>query len=112
MDGDETAFAGAGGVTIAPGDNPFHRVTRHANAGVILLRGVDAIGELVVSTDIVKLGRQLIINRREGGAAVEGDIGATVIALDHALVVARVDPKAVVVTVGRGDGIPVAATVG
>ena len=63
---------------------------------------VGEVGELVVRGDMVELRRQLVVNGRPGVAAVEGDAGTTVVALDHALRVAGVDPQVVVVTVRGG----------
>ncbi len=55
-------------------------------------------------------GRIILIG--PGLAAVHGDVGAPVVALDHALRVVGRDPHVVVVAVGRPDGGPGLAGVG
>src|SRR5690606_31268576 len=73
--------------------------------GVVLLGAEDVVVRPVVDGDVVELRRRLVVDGGEGGAAVERDVGAAVVALDHALVVTRVDPDVVVVAVGRGDRV-------
>ena len=112
MGGDITALAGASHVTIAPRDNALNRVAGDTDAGVILLRAIDAVGELIVSTDVIELGGELVVDRAKGCAAVEGDVGPAVIALDHTLIVLGVDPEAVIIAVGGGNRFPIFAAVG
>ena len=52
---------------------------------------------------MVELARELIVDGRPGGATVEGDTSAAIIALDHALWIVRVDPQIVVIAMGCGD---------
>ena len=112
MGGDITALAGASHVTIAPRDDALNRVAGDADAGIILLRAIDAVGELVVGTDVIELGGELVVDRAKGCAAVEGDVGPTVITLDHTLIVLGVDPEAVIIAVGGGNRFPIFAAVG
>ena len=48
---------------------------------------------------MVELRGGLVVDPRPRGAAVEGDVGAAVVAVDHALRVLRVDPHDVRVAV-------------
>ena len=103
MDGDVAALAGAGRVTVAPGDGALLGAAGHGDAGVVLLRAVHVIRVAGVDGHVVELGRGLIVDGGPAGAAVERDAGAAVVALDHALRIGRVDPEIVVVAVGSGD---------
>ena len=52
---------------------------------------------------MVELRGRLVVLLRPRETAVEGDVHTAVVALDHPLRVARVDPQVVVVAVRRGD---------
>src|SRR5215475_12946677 len=112
MHRDVAALRGADGIAVAEGDGALGGARRHADGRVILLRTVHAVGELVVRGDMVELRRQLVVNGRPGVAAVEADAGAAVVALDHTLRVARVDPQVVVVAVRGGHLYEGSAAVG
>src|SRR5262249_9313987 len=101
--GDEARLAGAGIGAVGQGDDAPFRRRRHRDRGVVLLRAVDAVGVLVVDVDAVELRGLLVVDRRPRGAAVQRDVGAAVVALDHALRVFRIDPEVVVVAVPRRD---------
>src|ERR1700675_1170472 len=71
---------------------------RDRNTGIVLLVAVEAERKLVVGGDVIKLGGRLVHLRGPGRAAIDGDIGAAVIAFDHALRIGRIDPQFVIVT--------------
>src|SRR5205085_5538081 len=65
------------------------RTTRRFSAGpakrrVVLLRAADAVREMVGGFYMIELRRRLILLRPRA-AAIEGDVGATVVAFDHPL---------------------------
>src|SRR5688572_18040733 len=101
MDGDVAAFACTRRVAIGPGDGALFRGAGYADAAVVLLCAVDAVGQLVVDVNVVELAGHLVVDGAPGLAAVEGDVGAAVVALDHALRIGRIDPEVVVVAVQR-----------
>ena len=67
------------------------------------MRPIDAVREASIGVDAVELAGRLVIDRRPGVAAVEADLGAAIVALDHAIAVGRVDPDVVVVAVRGVD---------
>ncbi|GBD16679.1 hypothetical protein HRbin26_01582 [bacterium HR26] len=105
LDGDVAALAAARRIPVALVDRPIDRAARHADRGVVLLRAVDTVGNLVVGDDVVELGRRLVIDRGPARAAVEGDAGAAVVPLDHPERVVGVDPERMVVAVGGGHAV-------
>ena len=102
MHSDVATFRGANDIAVAPGDGALLGARRHADGGIVLLRAVEAIRELVVGGDVIELCRELVVDGRPGVAAVVRDTGAAVVALDHALRVARVDPQVMIVAMRRG----------
>src|SRR6516165_2165354 len=63
MHGDKAAFSGAGIGAVPEGDGTPGGSARYGNRGVVLLRGVDAIGMLVVGVDAIELCRRLVVDR-------------------------------------------------
>src|SRR6185437_6607264 len=59
---------------------------------VVLLGTVDAVGELVIHGDLVDLRGGLVELAGPGLAAIERNVGAAVVGLDHVERVLRVDP--------------------
>ena len=96
---DVTALAGPNRVTINPVDTAIFGSTWDANTGIILLCGVDTIGEAIISFDAIKLCCQLIIDGCPALASVERDACTAIIAFNHALRIARIDPQIVIVPV-------------
>ena len=75
------------------------RAGRHADRAVVLLRAIDAVGELCVGREMVELRGQLVVNSGESLSAVVAYARAAVVAFDHASRIARVNPEVVVVAV-------------
>src|SRR5581483_12038111 len=71
------------------------RAIGHADGGVVLLRPVDAVGNLVIRRDMVELGRGLIIWGRPALAAIEGDAGPAIVPHDHPARIIGIDPERV-----------------
>src|SRR4029450_6715371 len=103
IDGDEARFTGAGIGAVGQRDDAPLRRARHRDRGVVLLRAIDAVGILVVDVDAIELRGLLVVDRRPRGAAVERDVGAAVVALDHARWILGIDPEIVVVAVSCRD---------
>ena len=112
MHHDVAALAGPHRIAMAPGDGAVLGGAGYGDAGIVLLGGVDLVGKAAVGRYAIELGGHLVVDGRPGRTAVKGDAGAAVVALDHALRVARVDPQVVVVAVGRGYLRKGAPTVG
>src|ERR1700756_186062 len=103
MHGDKAAFPGAGIGAVAEGDGAPDGGAGRRDRGVVLLRGVDAIGILVVGVDAIELRRWLVVDRRPGLPTVAAYAGAAVVAFDHPVGIGRIDPEIVVVAVRRLD---------
>ena len=88
--------------TKSAGSNGFADA-RDDQRGVVLLRGVEPVGELVVHPDAVDLRRRLVHLRRPRAPAVERHVGAAVVRLDHGVAVLRIDPDVVIVAVRRAQ---------
>ena len=107
------ALPGAGHAAVRPGDGAVVGARRHPDAGVVLLGAVDeVVGRAAVRVHGVELRGELVVDGAPRGAGVEGDVGPAVVALDHAPVVARVDPQIVVVAVRGRERGEVGARVG
>src|SRR5206468_4619534 len=73
------------------------------HGAVVLLRAAHPVGEMRGGGDVVELRRRLVVLSGPGDAAVVGDVGPAVVALDHALRIVGRDPETVVVPVRRAD---------
>src|SRR5262249_45105094 len=100
--GDPAALAAGGDLPVAAAEAAAAEGLE-AQRRVVLLRAVDPPREARVGGDAVDLRGRLVLERRPLRAAVEGDAGAAVVALDHAARVVRVDPEVVVVAVRDAD---------
>ena len=109
---DKTAFAAAGRIPVPLADHALVIGAGRGEVGVVLLRAIEPIGEAVIDGDMVELGRGLIVLGRPGVPAVDGDAGAAIIAVDHALWVRRINPKPMVIAVQSRDQFPALAAVG
>ena len=61
--------------------------------------------ELIVDGQAIKFGSRLVVLSGPGFAAIEGDAGAAIVALDKHAAVIGVDPKGVGITVGDTNSI-------
>ena len=86
--------------------------TRNADAGVVLLSGIDAIRELIVGVNSVKLSGKLVVYSGPCFSAVVRNTTSTVIALHHTLRIFRVNPKVVIVSVRSGNFAEISTTIG
>ncbi len=87
------------------------RQAGHDHGSVVLLRAVDPVGILVVHRHLVDLGGGLVGLRAPGASAVQRNVGAAVVGLNHELRVARVDPDIVMIAMRRGRGAKALAAV-
>ncbi len=97
------ALAARDVVEVLPAD-PAGRGARDADRRVVLLAAVDVVRELVVGDHAVELRRRLVLLRRPARAAVEADVRAAVVRVDHHVVVGRVDPQVVIVAMRNAHG--------
>ena len=97
---------------VTNSDRVFSRPTGDADSRIVLLCAVDVVRKFVVDRDAIKLrGRLVLLGPTP--AAVEGNIRAAVVALDHAVRIVGRDPQIVVVAVRHGDRrVRAAAVVG
>ena len=72
-----------------------------ANAGVVLLRAIDVIWELVIDNYVVELRGRLIILRRPVQPAIGADVSAAIIGVDEPLGIGWINPESVIVAVRR-----------
>src|SRR5207244_13056669 len=96
---DVARLAASDRVPVAHRDGTVIRATRDRHGRVVLLRSVDAIGELVVGDGVVELRGRLVVHAGPGGTAVQRHRGAAVVPFDHTARIARVDPQDVTVAV-------------
>ena len=82
-----------------------------AHGGVVLLRAVDVVREILVERHAVELRGGLIVHGAPGAPAVARDGGAAVVALDHAVRIVGRDPQVVIVAVRRAKVAERAAAV-
>jgi len=99
IDGDVAALAATDIVPIPPIDEAAIATGTDTDGGIVLLRAVDAIREIVVGDDVVELRGGLIVLRRPILACVDGNRGATVVGIDHASGIVGIDPQPVMIAV-------------
>ena len=98
---DVTVFAPADGVPVLDADAAEIRADGDGDRRVVLLRGVEPVGRLVVGGHMVHLRRRLIEQTRPRAAAVEAHRAAAVAPVDHPQGIRGVDPQVVVIRVRR-----------
>src|SRR5690349_21024981 len=100
---DVAAFSAAHAVTgdgAPPAPASPAAGARHADRGAVLLRAADMVWNIARGGHVVKLrGGVLLAGPRL--SAVDGDVAAAIVAVDHALRIGGVDPQVVVVPVRR-----------
>ena len=74
----------------------------HTDGAVVLLSAAYLVREILRGRDVIKLSRGKVF-RGPGRAAIDRDVGAAVVAIDHPQWIVRIDPEIVVVTVGHAD---------
>src|SRR5581483_8141692 len=109
---DEAAFAAADVKPIALGDGAVVAAAGDGDGGVVLLRAVDVVEELIFGGDGIEMRGGLVVLGRPGFAAVGGDGGAAVIAFDHAGGIFGIDPEAVAIAMGRANRLEGLAGIG
>ena len=91
---DVAALATADVVPVGAIDGAVRAGAGDADGGVVLLGTVDVVGEATVGGDVVELRGWLRVLARPGDAAVDGDGGAAIVAVDDALGIGGIDPSA------------------
>src|SRR3990172_2206896 len=80
--------------------------------GVVLLRAINVVGEIIVHRHPVKLGCGLVLFC-PAIAAVEGDVSPTVVTIDHSIRIVRSNPKVVIVSMRNANvGISLSSIIG
>ena len=100
---DVAALAAADGIPVRHHGEAAAR--GHRDGAVVLLGAVDPVGPLVVHEDAVDLRGLLVALAGPTLSAVEGDIRAAVVGVDHVHRVLGIDPEVVVVAVGDADAL-------
>ena len=102
---DIAAFPAADVVKVALIDAAAGTRSGNRDRGVVLLRSVQPVGKSVVGSDVIELRGWLVVERRPAGAAVSGNRCSAVVAVDQTPRIVGIDPEAMVVTVGRVEGV-------
>src|SRR5205807_5475058 len=100
---DPAALAAAHLVPVLVGDPQPVGAARDADRAVVLLRTAQPVREVGGRDDVVELRRGLVVQGGPGGPTILAHRGAAIVAVDHALGVARIDPEGVVVAVGSAQ---------
>jgi hypothetical protein len=111
MNNNMTTFAGAGRITIRPGDCTTTGLTGDTDAAVVLLRAVNTIRILIINGQMIKLGSRLVVDGRPRSAAIIRNTGPTIIALDHSLRVGWINPEIMVIAMRGGHFFKIAPAV-
>jgi hypothetical protein len=90
--GDIAAFAATDGIPVGAIDEATIAGSGDADGRVVLLRAIDAVGKVIVGGHMIELRGGLVILRGPVFAAVNGNGGATVIAVDQAIGIVGVNP--------------------
>ncbi len=98
-----SAFAAGRRLPVALADAGAVGTMRDADGRVVLLGSVNAIREISVGGDPVKLGGRLVVVAAPAFAAVKRNLGAAVVSDDHPFRRLGRDPEIVVVAVRRTD---------
>ena len=112
MDCNKTTFTGSRDCAVGHGDHTPFRCAGHTDGCVVLLRAVNPVRKLVINIHPVNLCGRLVVNGGPGLSTVETDISAAIVALYHALVVERIYPKIVVVTMRCRNFVKIFSAVG
>ncbi len=85
MDGYVTAFRVTDRVAVPPRNCALMRPRGNTNGGIVLLGTVDAVGELIVGSDMVELAGQLVVQRGPALSSIERNAGTAIVTLNHTL---------------------------
>src|SRR5438552_2988832 len=96
---------------LAFGDGSAVTPAGSSDGGVVLLRAVDVIGEILVECHAIELRCGLIIHGAPALASIERNDGAAVIAFDHSFRIVRCNPEIVIVAMRRSDRVKGVASV-
>ena len=94
---DEAAFAVAGFEPIRRPDRAPVRAAGDAELRVVLLRSVNVVWKSVVHGDVIKLRGRLVVLRRPGFAAVDGNARAAVVGVPDPIGILRINPEPVMI---------------
>lgn len=83
----------------------------HGDGGVVLLPGVKVVGKKVIHFDAVELRGGLVHLSGPRFPAIESDIAAAVIGIGHVEGIVGIDPKRMIIAVGRGKSLEGAAAI-
>src|SRR5262249_10315735 len=86
---------------IAEGEQSLTRPRAHSDAAAILLRAVQPVRETIVGRNVVHLSGRLVVPGTPTLAAIHAHDRALVSGENHAIAVARIDPKLMVVVAAR-----------
>src|SRR5581483_1310152 len=92
-----TALAGACGVPIAEGDSAVIAAAEDVHAAAILLRAVNVVRKFVVYSDVIELGRRLVVPTAPGVAAINAHAHTLIAAENQSLRVRRINPEGMIV---------------
>ena len=98
---DVTALTSPNVVPVLAPDVPIVGAARTGDGAVVLLRAVDVIEKLVVSSNVIELRGRLIFLGRPGLPTINRDCGPSVVAVDHALRIIWIDPQSVMIMMWR-----------
>ena len=99
IDGHVAAFSAAHGVPIGTPDGAVIAGSGDADGAVVLLRAVNVIRKIVVGDNVIELRGRLVKLSGPVSAAVDGNGGAAVVAVDDAIGIVGIDPQAVMIAV-------------
>jgi hypothetical protein len=70
---------------------------------VVLLCAIDAVRILVIDGNLVHLCGRLICLRAPGASAIERDICAAIVCLDHVIGISGIDPEVMIIAMWNGS---------
>ena len=90
-------------VPFRPADRSLRAAAGDGDGRIVLLRAVNVIGEAVIRNHVVKLRRRLVTLRRPAFPSVQSHRRSSIVGLDHAVGVERVDPQSMIVAMRHVD---------
>ena len=74
-----------------------------SNGRIVLLSAIDAVGEVIVGGDAIKLCGGLVVIRRPVYTAIERDLPTAIVSNHHPFAIVGCDPKVVVIAMRSAD---------